>query len=90
MIQLILAGFQSGRNDDWVFGGSKVLEVGYWVFVLALPLVSIPALIAAFAGIKARQYRAWNVAGAVLNSAYILLFLLMCALLIVIVAHLKR
>jgi|CZKI01.1.fsa_nt_gi hypothetical protein len=83
MFQIILMSFDSGPGDKTIFRANRVLEVGYLTFVMLLPLFSLPALSAAIVGIKTPQYRGWNMASTVLNSAYILLFLLLCTLLII-------
>jgi hypothetical protein len=80
MLQVILLGYGTVPPARGLARSAGLVEVGLIALVLALTLSSIPALTAAVAGIRTREHRAWNLAGAFLNSAYFLLVLLVATL----------
>ncbi len=75
MVQIILMSYIMGPSTGY-FRSNRSLEVAYWILIILLSLVPIPAFVAAIAGIKTAKYRGWNIAGALLNGVYVLLLLL--------------
>jgi hypothetical protein len=87
MVQIILMSYDMGPSTG-SFKANRSLEVAYWILIVLLSLVPIPALVAAIAGIRTAKYRGWNIAGALLNGVYVLLlFLLVLAMGLTLYTH---
>jgi hypothetical protein len=69
LLQIIILGFSTERADDV---HRNTINGVITVLVLFLPLVSLPALLAAMGGLKTKAIRSWYVTGVVLNAVYCL------------------
>jgi len=67
LLQVTVLGYSTGRSDN--IRRTMILDA-ITLLALLFPLISLPALSAAIAGLKMKAARGWYLTGAVLNATY--------------------
>jgi hypothetical protein len=86
LVQIIVLADGSGRDTRLAARGGLAANIEV-VSAMLLPLIALPALLAAVRGMREPTGRGWYFAGIVLNSAYSLFILILVLAVVTFLVH---